>query len=161
MADKKNEYRIPINIELGTSLTGALDQVQEPSLEGLEAVDIPQQIEPARSSFLEALNAGFLIDSTKKVLSATGNTSLSNAIDVGMTFGTAIAGAATGSPGAMLALIMDLVAQGLTQLQEIKAEAMQSNNVKINNIRIGKTLLGSGRVETTKDHFGNIKYYTN
>ena len=162
MAEAKNKYVIPVTVQLNAGLNEALNQVEEPSIDGTpEQASTPQRLETPRSAMLDALNAGFLIDSTKKVLSATGNTQASMAIEVGAKVGTAVAGMASGNPAAMLGLIMDVVAEALTKIQELKAEAITNNNTKVNNIRVGATILGTGRVTTSRDAFGNIKYYTN
>ena len=156
------EYRIPINVELSGNLNDALNQIETPEEIGGVSTDAnPTQVEVPKSNLLQALNAGFLIDSTKKILSANGNTELSNQIDIGMRVGTALATAVQGDYSGILGLSLDIAAEAMMKVQELKQQAIENNNTKVNEIRLGKKLLGAGRVNVSKDYYGNMTYYTN
>lgn len=158
MADR--EIRIPIKIELQASGSGGKRTTKTSDTNQKTTQDTTKTIEKKSSNIGDALSAGLLIESSKKLLSATGNTEMSSAIEKTVKYGTLIARSVTGDVTAMVTLAVELGATALMKVQELKQEAQINNDAMYNKILTGEVYLGSSNISVSKDIWGNKTYNT-
>ena len=154
----QNEIRIPVTIEMTATSTSKPNEPQTPNT--------PTQTKPVetttekkeKSAWGEALSVNLLVDSTKKLLSASGNSQAAAIIEKGMRYGTLGIKSLTGDPTAMITLGIELLAEFLKNEQLKKQEASVNNEAQYNRILSGQVLLGSNAY-VTQDKYGNKTYH--
>lgn len=155
MADR--EIRIPITVELQTSGTGK----KTPTTKANAPTQPSKKPDTQKSSgggVGQAISAGLLIESSKKLLSATGNAQASSVIEKVTKYGTLAARSLSGDVTAMVTLAVELAATGLQKVQELKDQAQQNNQTMYNKIKSGQVFLGNNDVYVTQDWAGNKTY---
>lgn len=152
MADR--EIRIPVTIDMQSAKGLKQTTVKNPQLAQEEKR--VEKVE-SKSSFGEALTAGLLIDSTKKLLSASGNSKATEVIEKGMRYGTLAIRSISQDYTAMITLVIEILAEVLKSNQANKQEATVNNQAKYNQIISGQTYLGNNAFVTT-DRYGNNTY---
>lgn len=154
MADR--EIRIPITVELQASSTGK----KTPTTKANASTQPTKKPDVQKSSggVGQAISAGLLIESSKKLLSATGNAQASATIEKGVKYGTLMARSVGGDVTAMVTLAVELAATGLQKVQELKDQAQQNNQTMYNKIKSGQVFLGNNDVYVSQDWAGNKTY---
>lgn len=152
MADR--EIRIPVTIDLKSTKSIKQTTVKSPEV-SQEEKRVEKVVE--KSGFGQALTAGLLIDSTKKLLSASGNSKASNVIEKGMRYGTLAVRSVGQDYVAMITLAVELLAESLKYLENQKQEATVNNQAKYNQIMSGQVYLGNNSY-ISSDYFGNLTY---
>lgn len=153
MADR--EIRIPITVELqangtvGKRTTNTTTQT---------STTTKKEDKEKKSGIGEALSAGLLIESSKKLLSATGNSEMSGAIEKTVKYGTLIARSVAGDVTAMVTLAVEISASALMKVQELKQEAQINNDTIYNKMLTGEIYVGTGNIVVSKDIWGNKTY---
>ena len=152
MADR--EIIIPVTIDLKNAKSIKQSTIKSPEISQEE-----KRVEKVetRSSFGEALSVGLLIDSTKKILSASGNSKATEVIEKSMRYGTLAVRSIQQDYTAMVTLVVDIVAELLKANQRERQEAKVNNQAKFNQILSGQTYLGNNSYVTT-DFFGANTY---
>lgn len=154
MADR--EIRIPITVELQASGTGK----KAPTTKA-NATNQPTKKPDAQKSsggIGQAISAGLLIESSKKLLSATGNAEASAVIEKATKYGTLAARSLSGDITAMVTMAVELAATGLQKIQELKDKAQQDNQTMYNKIKTGQVYLGTNNITVSQDMWGNKTY---
>lgn len=154
MADR--EIRIPITVELQASGTGK----KAPTNKANAPTQPSKKPDVQKSSggVGQAISAGLLIESSKKLLSASGNTQASATIEKGVKYGTLIARAVSGDVTAIVTLAVDGLAETMMKIQELKEQAQQNNQSMYNKIKTGQVYLGTNDITVTTDYWGNKTY---
>lgn len=154
MADR--EIRIPITVELQASSTGK----KTPTTKANAPTQPTKKPDVQKSSggVGQAISAGLLIESSKKLLSATGNAEASAVIEKATKYGTLAARSLSGDITAMVTMAVELAATGLQKIQELKDQAMQDNQTMYNKIKTGQIYLGTNNITVTQDMWGNKTY---
>lgn len=153
----EREIRIPITVELQASSTSK----KTPTTTKTPAATQPAKKPDAQKSsggVGQAISAGLLIESSKKLLSATGNAQASATIEKGVKYGTLMARSVSGDVTAMVTLAVELAATGLQKVQELKEQAQQDNQTMYNKIKTGQVYLGTNDITITTDRWGNKTY---
>ena len=152
MADR--EIRIPITVELQANGTVGKRTTKTTQT----STTTKKEDKEKKSGIGEALSAGLLIESSKKLLSATGNSEMSGAIEKTVKYGTLIARSVAGDVTAMVTLAVEISASALMKVQELKQEAQINNDAMYNKILTGEVYLGSSNISVSKDIWGNKTY---
>jgi hypothetical protein len=152
MADR--EIRIPVTIDLKSTKSIKQTTVKSPEV-SQEEKRVEKVVEKA--SFGQALTAGLLIDSTKKLLSASGNSKATEVIEKGMRYGTLAVRSIGQDYTAMITLVIEILSEILKSNQANKQEATVNNQAKYNQIISGQVYLGNNAFVTT-DRYGNNTY---
>lgn len=154
MADR--EIRIPITVELQASGTGK----KVPTTKANASTQPTKKPDVQKSSggVGQAISAGLLIESSKKLLSATGNAEASAVIEKATKYGTLAARSLSGDITAMVTMAVELAATGLQKIQELKDKAQQDNQTMYNKIKTGQVYLGTNNITVTQDMWGNKTY---
>lgn len=127
-----------------------------PQVQNTTPTSMPNQ----GSGFGQAISASFLIQSGQKLISASGNSQLSQAIGNTVKYGTLamqLFNPATAIT-AGLTMVVDLASQAITKVNELRQEAKANNQAQYNKILSGQIFLGPGEYTTSKDFWGNITY---
>ena len=158
MADR--EIRIPITVELQASSTGKKTPTTTTNTKTTATTQPTKKPDAQKSSggVGQAISAGLLIESSKKLLSATGNTQASATIEKGVKYGTLVARSVGGDVTAMVTLAVELAATGLQKIQELKDQAQQDNQTMYNKIKTGQVYLGTNNITVSPDTWGNKTY---
>lgn len=158
MADR--EIRIPITVELQASGTPTKRTTKTTTATGTENKNVPkkEQQQKQSSGVGQAISAGLLIESSKKLLSATGNSEMSSAIEKTVKYGTLVARSAAGDVTAMVTLAVELGAEALMKVQELKQEAQVNNDIMYNKMLTGEVFTGSNNITVSTDIWGNKTY---
>ena len=148
----KDEIRIPIIIDLQDTKIQKQSNVKDDTTS-------PQQGEE-KAGFLDVLTGGFLISSSQKLISATGNSTLAKITGETAKWGTLAFQIFTNpNPYAAIATAaIELSALAIQKVNELKQEAQVNNQAKYNQIKSGKIYLGVGEIEIKKDIWGNKNY---
>lgn len=163
MASDK-EIRIQVIAEInanGTPITSRTNPVTSltpitPQVQNNTPTSIPNQ----GGGFGQAISASFLIQSGRKLISASGNSQISQAIGNTVKYGTLtlqLFNPATAVPAA-LTMAVELASQALQKVNELKQEAQMNNQAQYNQIIGGSKFLGAGNFTTSTDFYGNITY---
>jgi hypothetical protein len=152
MADR--EIRIPITVELQATGTAPKATTQTSTPQPTKKAETPK----SSSGVGQAISAGLLIESSKKLLSATGNSQASQVIEKTVKYGTLAARSVTGDVTAMITFAVDLASEALMKYQELKNEAQVNNQTMYNKIKSGQVFLGNTDVYVTQDWLGNKTY---
>lgn len=163
MASDK-EIRIQVIAEInvnGTPITSQTNPVTSltpitPQVQNNTPTSIPNQ----GGGFGQAISASFLIQSGRKLISASGNSQISQAIGNAVKYGTLtlqLFNPATAVPAA-LTMAVELASQALQKVNELKQKVQENNQTQYNKILSGEIFLGPGEYITTKDFWGNITY---
>lgn len=154
MADR--EIRIPITVELQASGIGK----KAPTTKATAPTQPTKKPDVQKSSggVGQAISAGLLIESSKKLLSATGNAEASAVIEKATKYGTLAARSLSGDITAMVTMAVELAATGLQKIQELKDQAKQDNQTLYNKIKTGQVYLGTNNITVTQDMWGNKTY---
>ena len=154
MADR--EIRIPITVELQASGTGK----KAPTNKANANTTPTKKPETQKTSggVGQAISAGLLIESSKKLLSATGNAQASSVIEKVTKYGTLAARSLSGDVTAMVTMAVELAATGLQEIQEMKNQAQVNNQTMYNKIKSGQVFLGNNDIYVTQDWAGNKTY---
>jgi hypothetical protein len=154
MADR--EIRIPITVELQASGTGK----KKPTTNANAPTQPTKKPDVQKSSggVGQAISAGLLIESSKKLLSATGNAEASAVIEKATKYGTLAARSLSGDITAMVTMAVELAATGLQKIQELKDQAQQDNQTMYNKIKTGQVYLGTNNITVSQDMWGNKTY---
>lgn len=165
----ENEIRIPVTIEMVSS-TGVKPTTPNGTTPSTPITpqqpgggqQLPPQIETVEAKkksidWGQALSVNLLVDSTKKLLSASGNSETTAMIETGMRYGTLAVRSLSGDPTAMITLGIEIIAEILKNEQKKRQEAQVNNEAQYNRILSGQVLLGSN-VTVSTDRYGNKTY---
>ena len=155
MADR--EIRIPITVELQASGTGKKAPNTKANANTTQPTKKPDT-QKSSGGVGQAISAGLLIESSKKLLSATGNAQASSVIEKVTKYGTLAARSLSGDVTAMVTMAVELAAVGLQEIQELKAKAQQDNLTLYNKIKTGQVYLGTNDITVSRDIWGNKTY---
>lgn len=152
MADR--EIRIPITVELQATGTAPKATTQTGTTQPTKKAETPK----SSSGVGQAISAGLLIESSKKLLSASGNGQASQAIEKLTKYGTLAARSFAGDITAMVTMAVELSATALQKVQELRTEAIADNQAQYNKIKSGQLYLGTNNIYVTTDIWGNKTY---
>jgi hypothetical protein len=155
MADR--EIRIPITVELQASGTGKKALTTKANAT-TQPTKKPDKQTSSSGGIGQAISAGLLIESSKKLLSATGNAEASAVIEKATKYGTLAARSLSGDITAMVTMAVELAATGLQKIQELKDKAQQDNQTMYNKIKTGQVYLGTNNITVSQDMWGNKTY---
>jgi hypothetical protein len=155
MADR--EIRIPITVELQASGKGKKAPTTKANAK-TQPTKKPDKQTSSSGGIGQAISAGLLIESSKKLLSATGNAEASAVIEKATKYGTLAARSLSGDITAMVTMAVELAATGLQKIQELKDKAQQDNQTMYNKIKTGQVYLGTNNITVSQDMWGNKAY---
>lgn len=106
----------------------------------------------------QAISAGFLIQSGQKLIAATGNTQISKTIGDTVKYGTLGIRALSGDFTALASMAIDLASEAIKKVNQLRQEAEVNNQIKYNQILNGRVFLGSGRIDISRNIWGEKSY---
>lgn len=106
----------------------------------------------------QAISAGFLIQSGQKLIAATGNTQISKTIGDTVKYGTLGIRAISGDFTALASMAIDLASEAIKKVNQLRQEAEVNNQIKYNQILNGRVFLGSGRIDISRNIWGEKSY---
>lgn len=150
MAAKNNtEIRIPIIIDLQPRTQAG---VAKPITNNAGGTLTRSQV------IGQAISAGFLIQSGQKLIAATGNTQVSKAIGDTVKYGTLGVRVLSGDVTALASMAIDLASEAIKKVNQLRQEAEVNNQIKYNQILNGRVFLGSGRIDISRNFWGEKSY---
>lgn len=106
----------------------------------------------------QAISAGFLIQSGQKLIAATGNTQISKTIGDTVKYGTLGIRALSGDFTALASMAIDLASEAIKKVNQLRQEAEVNNQIKYNQLLNGRVFLGSGRIDISRNIWGEKSY---
>lgn len=144
-----NEIRIPVIVDLETQEKKSINKT---------SANVTDKTKQQDNKILQALNFNFFVGSLQKLTAASGNNVASQVIGEGMKWGTLVVRSLSGDPVAISTAAIELAAEALKGVQELKQNIATNNQVNYNKILNGQTYFGAGQIEASKDWMGRITY---
>lgn len=154
------EYRIPVTVELNQKNDN--DPVKKSQNLAQSAIPTDEGIDGTKAIIGTIQGVNRIMHIGNKLLSASGNTQFSSSVRaIGKIASISVTAISGNYAMAAAQAALELAQVGLQEIQKIKAEAQADNQTQLNNLRLGRTIIGAGYQTSNKNIWGKVTYSVN